>query len=153
MLYGNLSVRSRKKTVQTKQMHSEMKFNWHDVSFTWYSVFQKWKKKGIVSDLFRCSINILKETDYCWIHVCWFQQKWENLMLSPVSQVCFFELKWELEHICKDSFLVMFYCTESKVGKFSNNGMMLESVRSWVEGKKSLIFQSLWQKITIKFWF
>lgn len=52
------------------------------VSFTWYSVFQKWQK-GTPSNSFSCSNNMEKETDYCWIHVPWFQQNGKKPHAQP----------------------------------------------------------------------
>lgn len=86
-------------------MHSEMGFNWHDVSFTWHSVFQKWKKRTLSnSDI--CSTDMLKETDYCWIHVPWFQQKWKT---SCSAQWLRLFLRAENENrcvFCVNSFLL-----------------------------------------------
>lgn len=130
-----------KMIIQTMQMHSEMEFNWHDVSFTWYSVFQKWKRNSFK---FIQLLHQHVKGNRLLLNSCsLIPAKWYNLMLSPVAQVCFLELKWELECICVNSFLLCSICTEPMDGKFQIMAWCWNHTEAG-STQKNLTFQNLW---------
>lgn len=117
-----------KMILQTIQMHSEMGFNWHGILYMVFCISKMTKRNTFKF------IQLLQQHgkgNWLLLNSCsLIPAKWKKTSCSAqwLRFVCsFLELKCELEHICINSILFMLHRTET----MKNNGMMLESYRSW----------------------
>lgn len=112
--------------LQTTEMHSEMGFNWHGILYMVFCISKMTKR-----NTFRCTVLLQQHVkgNRLLLKSCsLIPAKWGEKTSCSAQWLrfvfCFYS---ELEHTRINSILFMLYCTET----MKNNGMMLESHRSW----------------------